>query len=278
MSSQLQNSKKQNELHIISIIRSSRKNVKDSSHLKYVNNNIKNIRKKSQNKSKELSASSTLSTFRKAMNFHNSCNSLSHTRTKTTNAKPAVNINTNNNEINIHLSLNSENGNYNSSSHYENIMKEKDALISKLQSELENNQKILYKIKKNISINKHSRHNNSHSDLNYFLTKTKSSGCISSKASNMQTVTLFNNLINKRVRSPNVFDAERSKRNLNGQLGRLRTFSAKTQRIFKRNNEKKDPSNGKNIMSNESLVNICKVVIERTRRICEKYNEICENK
>ena len=147
MSSQLQNSKKQNELHIISIIRTSRKNVKDSSHLKYVNNNIKNIRKKSQNKSKELSASSTLSTFRKAMNFHNSCNSLSHTRTKTTNAKPAVNINTNNNEINIHLSLNSENGNYNSSSHYENIMKEKDALISKLQSELENNQKILYKIK-----------------------------------------------------------------------------------------------------------------------------------
>ena len=99
MSSQLRNSKKQNELHIISIIRSSRKNVKDSSHLKYVNNNIKNIRKKSQNKSKELSASSTLSTFRKAMNFHNSCNSLSHTRTKTTNAKPAVNINTNNNAI-----------------------------------------------------------------------------------------------------------------------------------------------------------------------------------
>ena len=55
------------------------------------------------------------------------------------------------------------------------IMKEKDALISKLQSELENNQKILYKIKKNISINKHSRHC-SYSNGRIFRLSTNNSG------------------------------------------------------------------------------------------------------
>ena len=98
MSYPFQKTKKpnKNELHIVSVIRSCRKTAKDSSHLKYANNNMHNIRKKSQNKSKEMSASSTLSTFRKAMNIHNSTSSLSQMRTKTTNTKNAVNINTNN--------------------------------------------------------------------------------------------------------------------------------------------------------------------------------------
>ena len=103
MSYPFQKTKKpnKNELHIVSVIRSCRKTAKDYSHLKYENNNMHNIRKKSQNKSKEMSASSTLSTFRKAMNIHNSTSSLSQMRTKTTNTKNAVNIHTNNNEINI---------------------------------------------------------------------------------------------------------------------------------------------------------------------------------
>lgn len=277
MSYPIQKTKKlsKNELHIVSVIRSCRKTAKDSSHLKYANNNMHNIRKKSQNKSKEMSASSTLSTFRKAMNIHNSTSSLSHMRTKTTNTKNAVNINTNNNEINIHLSLNSDNQN-NSSLQLEEMIKQKDALISKLQSELEFNQKILYKIQsKKGSTNKHSRHNKNINDLNIFLTKTKSSGFISSKASNSHTLTLFNNLIKRRVRSPVGFDIEKSKRNLSGQLGRLKTFSAKTQRIYKREDRKTYKTS---LMSNEDIKAICNHMLERTKKICEMFNDICESK
>lgn len=278
MSYPFQKTKKQsqNELHIVSVIRSCRKTAKDSSHLKYANNNFHNIRKKSQNKSKELSASSTLSTFRKAMNIHNSTSSLSQMRTKTTNTKNAVNINTNNNEINIHLSLNSDNQNNNSSLQLEDMIKQKDALIAKLQNELENNQKILYKIKSQKgNTNKHSKHNKNINDLNYFLTKTKSSGFLSSKASNAQTLTLFNNLIKRRVSSPIGFDIEKSKRNLSGQLGRLKTFSAKTQRIYKRENKKQCKIS---IMSKEDIKAICNSVLERTKKICDAFNEICESK
>ena len=277
MSYPIQKTKKlsKNELHIVSVIRSCRKTAKDSSHLKYANNNMHNIRKKSQNKSKEMSASSTLSTFRKAMNIHNSTSSLSHMRTKTTNTKNAVNINTNNNEINIHLSLNSDNQN-NSSLQLEEMIKQKDALISKLQSELEYNQKILYKIQsKKGGTNKHSRHNKNINDLNIFLTKTKSSGFISSKASNSHTLTLFNNLIKRRVRSPVGFDIEKSNRNLSGQLGRLKTFSAKTQRIYKREDRKTYKTS---LMSNEDIKAICNHMLERTKKICEMFNDICESK
>ena len=278
MSYPFQKTKKpnKNELHIVSVIRSCRKTAKDYSHLKYANNNMHNIRKKSQNKSKEMSASSTLSTFRKAMNIHNSTSSLSQMRTKTTNTKNAVNINTNNNEINIHLSLNSDNQNNNSSLQLEDMIKQKDALISKLQSELENNQKILYKLQsKKSNTNKHSRHNKNINDLNIFLTKTKSSGFISSKASNSHTLTLFNNLIKRRVRSPIGFDIEKSKRNLSGQLGRLKTFSAKTHRIYKREDRKKNKTS---LMSSEDIKVICNHMLERTKKICQMFNDICESK
>ena len=267
MSNLIQNAKKKkiNEFNIVSIIRSSRKNKIDSSHLKYGNNNKHNkIRKKSNSKSKELSASSTLSTFRKGINLHNSTGSLSQIRSKT---KNAVNINTNNNEINIHLSLNSDNIN-NSSLHLEDMLKQKDALISKLQNELESNHKILYKLQAQ-EINKHSRHNKSTNDLNFFLTKTKSSGFISSKASKAQTVTLFNNIIKKRVKSPIGFSVEKTKKNVYDSLGKLKTISIKTQRIYKRKSKAK-------IMSNEMISKICKNVLERTKKICEMYNDICE--
>ena len=267
MSNLIQNAKKKkiNEFNIVSIIRSSRKNKIDSSHLKYGNNNKHNkIRKKSNSKSKELSASSTVSTFRKGINLHNSTGSLSQIHSKT---KNAVNINTNNNEINIHLSLNSDNIN-NSSLHLEDMLKQKDALISKLQNELESNHKILYKLQAQ-EINKHSRHNKSTNDLNFFLTKTKSSGFISSKASKAQTVTLFNNIIKKRVKSPIGFSVEKTKKNVYDSLGKLKTISIKTQRIYKRKSKAK-------IMSNEMISKICKNVLERTKKICEMYNDICE--
>ena len=267
MSNLIQNAKKKkiNEFNIVSIIRSSRKNKIDSSHLKFGNNNKHNkIRKKSNSKSKELSASSTVSTFRKGINLHNSTGSLSQIHSKT---KNAVNINTNNNEINIHLSLNSDNIN-NSTLHLEDMLKQKEALISKLQNELESNHKILYKLQAQ-EINKHSRHNKSTNDLNFFLTKTKSSGFISSKASKAQTVTLFNNIIKKRVKTPIGFSVEKTKKNVYDSLGKLKTISIKTQRIYKRKSKAK-------IMSNEMISKICKNVLERTKKICEMYNDICE--
>ena len=206
-----------------------------------------------------------MSTFRKGINLHNSTGSLSQIRSKT---KNAVNINTNDNEINIHLSLNSDNIN-NSSLHLEDMLKQKEALISKLQNELESNHKILYKLQAQ-EINKHSRHNKSTNDLNFFLTKTKSSGFISSKASKAQTVTLFNNIIKKRAKSLiGLFSVEKTKKNVYDSLGKLKTISIKTQRIYKRKSKAK-------IMSNEMISKICKNVLERTKKICEMYNDICE--
>ena len=265
MNNSIQNTKKKkiNEFNIVSIIRSSRKNKIDSAHLKNGKNKLNNIRKKSNSKSKELSASSTVSTFRKGI--HNSTGSLSQIRTKT---KNPVNINTNNNEINIHLSLNSDIVS-NSSLHLEDMIKQKDALISKLQNELESNHKILYKIQAQ-EINKHSRHNKSTNDLNVFLTKTKSTGFISSKESNAQTVTLFNKIIKKRIKSPIGFSVEKPKKNVYESLGKMKSISIKTQRIYKRKSKAK-------IMSNEMLGIICKNVIERTKRICNMFNDICES-
>ena len=57
--------------------------------------------------------------------------------------------------------------------------------------------------------------------------------------------------------------------NVYDSIGKLKTISIKTQRIYKRKSKAK-------IMSNEMISKICKNVLERTKKICEMYNDICE--
>ena len=66
---------------------------------------------------------------------------------------------------------------------------------------------------------------------------------------------MFNNIIKKRVKSQIGFSVEKTKKNVYDSIGKLKTISIKTQRIYKRKSKAK-------IMSNEMISKICKNVLE----------------
>ena len=105
-----------------------------------------------------------------------------------------ISVKNNNNEINIHLSFGSDsinNNNTNSylnntnyskvTNSYEDILKEKDMIILKLENELLFNRELINKIHSNYNI-----HNNNFTTNNNFisLSKTKSFGNITTKRKN----------------------------------------------------------------------------------------------
>ena len=176
---------KENELHIINIIQSSRKNKLENPLNNLLHDyNKEGIKRKKRNKEK-LSINSSTGIFRKKVEKK------SKSKEK---IKQIFSVKSHNNEINIRLSL-SENNNSNSyinntntknTTTYEEIIKEKDLLISKLKNEIKINNDILNKIK-DLNINNYNKFN---------LSKTKSSSNISTKNSN-KGIFIFTDLINQ---------------------------------------------------------------------------------
>ena len=304
--------------NIIKITRS-RKNILTPNKITRIHNT------KPPSKSKTThSSTSTLSTFRKTSNLYNNTN---HNSCTNITKNHAVNIkaNTNANEINIHLSLNSDNANTqnNSSStnihnnskysinYYEDIIKEKEQSIKQLKHELHQIQQLLSTIKEQNNMNniehvnqKHGRRRTINNELNLLIGNNKSSGNISSKAKASHNLMLFNlwEGRSKRCSSPNngcnsIFFGlnEQRKRNWSYKQDRLKTFSARTQRVFRKKDKGKyvdkniksegNSRKGKNInsmnvvnnvhyMNNEEVMCLCKGIVNRARKVFKMYNDI----
>ena len=117
-----------------------------------------------------------------------------------------ISVKNNNNEINIHLSIGSDSMNNNSNNYsnntnyskitnsYEDILKEKDIKIQKLEEELSSYRKIINQIKSNYNLNFNvfiSNNNNLAS-----LSKNKSSGSITTKKkAKNETQNFFNSIL-----------------------------------------------------------------------------------
>ena len=177
---------KPSELKIISIIKNNKGIKYGSSLSKYISSRTTNRNTNTKYNLKERPAS------------HKTINSLVSKKTKPMIQKQQyqfqnqpISVKNNNNEINIHLSFGSDsinNNNTNSylnntnyskvTNSYEDILKEKDMIILKLENELLFNRELINKIHSNYNI-----HNNNYTTNNNYisLSKTKSSGNITTK-------------------------------------------------------------------------------------------------
>ena len=177
---------KPSELKIISILKNS-KDIKSGTSLsKYISSKTTNRNTNTKYNLKERPAS------------HKTINSLLSKKAKPLIQKQQyqyqhqpISVKNNNNEINIHLSFGSDSINNNTNSYsnnanyskvtnsYEDILKEKDMVILKLENELLFNRELINKIQSNYNIN----NNNNYTSNNNFisLSKTKSSGNITTK-------------------------------------------------------------------------------------------------
>ena len=278
---------KENELHIINIIQSSRKNKLESPLNNLLHDYHKEGVKRRKNKEK-LSINSSTGIFRKTLQK----GSKSPLNKKTINH--ALSVKSNNNEINIRLSLNSDGNNSNtmnntnskSTTTYEEIIKEKNLLISKLKKEIKINNQILNKIKKkkfNII------------DYNKFnLSKTKSSSNISSKNVN-KGIFIFTELVNQtkrmKIHTPrytsrimmetenmqcyNKFISKKKQynhRNFSGINSRRLTYHNSDSNLMNTNTN----NNNKELLDNKNLTHIFSSILEKTKNICLKYKKYYE--
>ena len=120
-----------------------------------------------------------------------------------------ISVKNNNNEINIHLSFGSDSLNNNTNSYlnntnyskitnsYEDILKEKDMVILKLEKEILFNKELINKIKSNNNI-----YNNVNNNF-ISLSKTKSSGNITTKRKNKQDTEYFFSSLLKSISTKN---------------------------------------------------------------------------
>ena len=175
---------KPSELKIISILKNN-KDLKHTSLSKYISSKTTNRNNNTKYNLKERPAS------------HKTINSLISKKTKPLIQKQQfqyqhqpISVKNNKNEINIHLSFGSDSINNNTNSYlnntnyskitnsYEDILKEKDMVILKLENELLFNRELINKIQSNYNI-----YNNNYTSNNNFisLSKTKSSGNITTK-------------------------------------------------------------------------------------------------
>ena len=275
---------KENELHIINIIQSNRKNKLENPLNNILYNYHKGRIKKKDNKEK-LSINFSTGIFRKKIQKGSkspSCKEKIH---------HALSVKSHNNEINIRLSLNSDGNNTNSYMNntnsknittYEEIIREKDLLITKLKNEIKINNEILSQItEKKLNFN----------DNN--LLKTKSSSNISSKNSNKQ-IFIFTDLIRQtkrkkihtsRYKSKIIMETENMKNhnkfipkrkkyihpNFSGINSERLTYHNSDSNLININNLNKDRNQGYN---NDIFSNICFNILERTKNICLKYKQI----
>ena len=192
---------KPSELKIISIIKNNKGIKYGSSLSKYISSRTTNRNTNTKYNLKERPAS------------HKTINSLVSKKTKPMIQKlkyqfqnQPISVKNNNNEINIHLSFGSDsinNNNTNSylnntnyskvTNSYEDILKEKDMIILKLENELLFNRELINKIHSNYNI-----HNNNFTTNNNYisLSKTKSFGNITTKRkNNLDTQNFFSSLL-----------------------------------------------------------------------------------
>ena len=176
---------KPSELKIISILKNNKDLKPGTSLSKYISSKTTNRNTNAKYNLKERPAS------------HKTINSLLSKKAKPLIQKQQyqyqhqpISVKNNNNEINIHLSFGSDSINNNTNSYsnnanyskvtnsYEDILKEKDMVILKLENELLFNRELINKIQSNYNIN-----NNNYTSNNNFisLSKTKSSGNITTK-------------------------------------------------------------------------------------------------
>ena len=177
---------KPSELKIISILKNNKDLKPGTSLSKYISSKTTNRNTNTKYNLKERPAS------------HKTINSLLSKKAKPLIQKQQyqyqhqpISVKNNNNEINIHLSFGSDSINNNTNSYsnnanyskvtnsYEDILKEKDMVILKLENELLFNRELINKIQSNYNINS----NNNYTSNNNFisLSKTKSSGNITTK-------------------------------------------------------------------------------------------------
>ena len=278
---------KENELHIINIIQSSRKNKLESPLNNLLHDYHKEGVKRRKNKEK-LSINSSTGIFRKTLQK----GSKSPLNKKTINH--ALSVKSNNNEINIRLSLNSDGNNSNtmnntnskSTTTYEEIIKEKNLLISKLKKEIKINNQILNKIKKKkLNINDYNKFN---------LSKTKSLSNISSKNVN-KGIFIFTELVNQtkrmKIHTPrytsrimmetenmkcyNNFISKKKKynhRNFSGINSRRLTYHNSDSNLMNTNTN----NNNKELLDNKNLTHIFSSILEKTKNICLKYKKYYE--
>ena len=280
--SNISNTLKENELHIISIIRSSRKNKLESPLnilLKDYHKEGNKRKKKSQEKS---STNSSTGIFRKNLQKSNSPQN-------NDNIKHVFSVKSSNNEINIRLLLNSDrNNNNNIKSKNEEIIKDKDAIIYKLKKEISLNNEILNKFQ------------NIDEDNKYNLSKTRSSCNITTKNSNQGSF-LVNDLIKRnRIQSPKysnniIMETDNGKRNkLNNKKKNIiqrNNYSNNNKKLINYNSDSNiknfhtqgnicnnnNNTYNKDFMSKEEMEFICKSLLDRTKKICLKLKQFCED-
>ena len=271
---------KENELHIINIIQSSRKNKLENPLNNLLHDyNKEGIKRKKRNKEK-LSINSSTGIFRKKVEKK------SKSKEK---IKQIFSVKSHNNEINIRLSL-SENNNSNSyinntntknTTTYEEIIKEKDLLISKLKNEIKINNDILNKIK-DLNINNYNKFN---------LSKTKSSSNISTKNSN-KGIFIFTDLINQnkknkkhtprytsriimetenvKVNKFNQKKKKKNKRNFTGICNKRLTYHNSDSNLM---NFYIENNINQGFLNKDDYSNICSSILEKTKRICFKFKK-----
>ncbi len=275
---------KENELHIINIIQSNRKNKLENPLNNILYNYHKGRIKKKENKEK-LSINFSTGIFRKKIQKE------SKSPSSKDKIHHALSVKSHNNEINIKLSLNSDVNNTNSyinntnsknTTTYEEIIREKDLLISKLKKEIKINNEILSQI---------TEKKNKFNDNN--LLKTKSSSNMSTKNTNKK-IFIFTDLIKQtkkiknntpRYKSKIIMETENMKNQNKCILNRNkyihRNFSSiNSERITYHNSDSnllnidnlnKDNNQGFN---NDNFSNICLEILERTKNVCLRYKQI----
>ncbi len=275
---------KENELHIINIIQSNRKNKLENPLNNILYNYHKGRIKKKENKEKLLINFST-GIFRKKIQKE------SKSPSSKDKIHHALSVKSHNNEINIKLSLNSDVNNTNSyinntnsknTTTYEEIIREKDLLISKLKKEIKINNEILSQI---------TEKKNKFNDNN--LLKTKSSSNMSTKNTNKK-IFIFTDLIKQtkkiknntpRYKSKIIMETENMKtqnklipnrkkyihRNFSGINSERITYHNSDSNLISINYLNKDNNKG---FSNDIVSNICFEILERTKNICLRYKQI----
>ena len=219
---------KPSELKIISIIKNNKGIKYGSSLSKYISSRTTNRNTNTKYNLKERPAS------------HKTINSLVSKKTKPIIQKQQyqiqnqpISVKSNNNGINIHLSFGSDsinNNNTNSylnntnyskvTNSYEDILKEKDMIILKLENELLFNRELINKIHSNYNI-----HNNNFTTNNNYisLSKTKSFGNITTKRkNNIDTQYFFSSLlknISKKSKKKKMSHGDINTNNINNGTG-----------------------------------------------------------
>ena len=203
-----------------------------------------------------------------------------------------ISVKNNNNEINIHLSFGSDSINNNTNSYsnnanyskvtnsYEDILKEKDMVILKLENELLFNRELINKIQSNYNINNNNINinNNNYTNNNNFisLSKTKSSGNITTKRKTKHdTEYFFSSLlknISKKSKKKKMSYGDINTNNINNGNGHHMNGNRLTNIIYNSTNKENIiKGNYNNYFSNLNLKNKKK---KKKTNSCEMIDKI----